>query len=242
MPAASGSSTKKGPSLKLLTTKLKEIQSTSNNIWRFVENFKENTTASQVNVRLVNLDDLWEKFNDKLIELKSHDDYVDENDGYEKEKQEFSYRYYEAKSFLIDKARERQEPPVMEQSVRNGDMSMQASFDHVRLPQIKLQTFSGDIEQWLSFRDLFTSLIQFKADLPEVEKFHYLKGCLQGEPKSLIDPLQITRANYQIAWDLLSKRYNNNKLLKKKQVQSLVQLTQAHEGIRQRATYSLGRI
>ncbi|XP_055542996.1 uncharacterized protein LOC129728573 [Wyeomyia smithii] len=96
--------------------------------------------------------------------------------------------------------------------------------DHVRLPQIKLQSFNGDIDEWLSFRDLFTSLIHWKEDLPEVEKFHYLKGCLQGEPKSLIDPLQITRANYQVAWELLLKRYNKCKQLRKRQVQALFSL------------------
>ncbi|XP_055591276.1 uncharacterized protein LOC129743315 [Uranotaenia lowii] len=68
------------------------------------------------------------------------------------------------------------------------------------------------------------SLIHWKTDLPEVEKFHYLKGCLQGEPKALIDPIKITKTNYQIAWDLLLKRYNNSKLLRKRQVQGLFQL------------------
>lgn len=124
----------------------------------------------------------------------------------------------------MDKAKELQEPVALDHSTRQGDTSIQGTLDHVRLPQIKLQSFNGDVDQWLSFRDLFTSLIHWKAELPEVEKFHYLKGCLQGEPKSLIDPLKITRANYQIAWDMLLKRYNNSKLLKKRQVQSLFKL------------------
>lgn len=40
----------------------------------------------------------------------------------------------------------------------------------------------------------------------------------------LIDSLQITTANYQVVWGILVKRYNNSKLLKKRQIQSLLRL------------------
>ncbi|XP_058827841.1 uncharacterized protein LOC131687764 [Topomyia yanbarensis] len=202
MPPTASSAAKKGASLKTLTTRLKGVQSSFNDIWQF----------------------LWERFGDILVEIKCHDDFPADGDGYEKERKEFSDYYYRAKSFLVDRVKERQEHSVLEQSIRVGETSMHGTLDHVRLPQIKLQTFNGDIDEWLSFRDLFTSLIHWKSDLPEVEKFHYLKGCLQGEPKSLIDPLQITKANYPIAWEMLLKRYNNSKLLRKRQVESLFKL------------------
>ncbi|XP_058839042.1 uncharacterized protein LOC131694586 [Topomyia yanbarensis] len=224
MAPAASSAAKKGSSLKLLTTKLKDVQSSFNDIWQFVENFTEEATITEAEIRLQKLDELWERFGDILVEIKSHDDYPADGDGYEKERKEFSDYYYRAKSFLLDRVKERQEHSSLEQSIRVGDTTMQGTLDHVRLPQIKLQSFNGDIDEWLSFRDLFTSLIHWKSDLPEVEKFHYLKGCLQGEPKSLIDPLQITKANYLIAWDMLLKRYNNSKLLKKRQVESLFKL------------------
>ncbi|XP_058816019.1 uncharacterized protein LOC131679327 [Topomyia yanbarensis] len=224
MPAAGTTTSKKPPSMRALTARMKEIQLSFNDIWRFVQVFKESHTATDVDVRLCKLDELWEGFSETLVEIFSHDDYNAEGNSWEKERMEFSDRYYEVKSFLMDKAKELQEPNLLEQSLRAGDSSMRGGIDHVRLPQIKLQTFNGDIDEWLSFRDLFTSLIHWKPDLPEVEKFHYLKGCLQGEPKSLIDPLQITKANYQVAWDLLLKRYNNSKQLKKRQVQALFNL------------------
>ncbi|XP_058816896.1 uncharacterized protein LOC131680194 [Topomyia yanbarensis] len=203
MPAAGTTTSKKPPSMRV---------------------FKESHTATDVDVRLCKLDELWEGFSETLVEIFSHDDYNAEGNSWEKERMEFSDRYYEVKSFLMDKAKELQEPNLLEQSLRAGDSSMRGGIDHVRLPQIKLQTFNGDIDEWLSFRDLFTSFIHWKPDLPEVEKFHYLKGCLQGEPKRLIDPLQITKANYQVAWDLLLKRYNNSKQLKKRQVQAFFNL------------------
>ncbi|XP_062542201.1 uncharacterized protein LOC134210189 [Armigeres subalbatus] len=187
MPPA-GSSAKK-PSLKQLIARLMESQSLLQDIWEFIENFKEDTKLSQVEVRLEKLENIWDKFSETLVEIKSHDDYK-EDETYDKERREFNNRFYEAKSFLVDQAKERKEPLLLDQSVRTHDTSVQGALDNVRLPQIKLQSFNGDIDEWLSFRDLFTSLIHWKPDLPEVEKFHYLKGCLQAEPQSMIDLLQ----------------------------------------------------
>ncbi|XP_062699574.1 uncharacterized protein LOC134284609 [Aedes albopictus] len=214
--------TRKGASLRQLQMQLEDVTLSFDDIASFIQKFNDQTTASQVEVRLEKIDTLWEKFSDALVELKSHEDFEDEEKCFEKLRVKISERYYEGKSFLKDKVKELHEPSDLEQSVR--EPSMLGVLDHVRLPQIKLQTFSGEIDEWLSFRDLFTSLIHWRTDLPEVEKFHYLKGCLQGEPKSMVDSLKITKANYQIAWDTLCKRYNNNKLLKKKQVQALFKL------------------
>lgn len=166
-----------------------------------------------------------------MIEIKAHDDFIDEEKTYDVERQQFSDRYYRAKAFLIDKSKQRQPPSVADGSTRANGFSVHG-YDRVRLPKINLQIFDGDIDDWLSFRDLFTSLIHSNTDLPEVEKLHYLKGCLQGEPKSLIDPLKITKTNYQIAWDMLMQRYNNSKQLRKRQIQSIFMLpTLANETV-----------
>ncbi|XP_055604946.1 uncharacterized protein LOC129753177 [Uranotaenia lowii] len=191
----------KSSSLKTLRVKLSETITDFEDIRKFISIIGETTTCSQVKVRLERLDDLWERFSDTIIEVKTHEDFVAEDFNFSKERQDVSDLYYEAKAVLMDKLKELQEPFVD-------------------------STFSGNIDEWMSFRDLYTSLIHWKTDLPDVEKFHYLKGCLQGEPKSLVDSLQITRANYQVAWDLLVKRYNNSKLLKKKQIPALFRLPQ----------------
>ncbi|XP_055601535.1 uncharacterized protein LOC129750595 [Uranotaenia lowii] len=214
---------KAAPTLRYWVVKLKEIQSSFGDIWEFVETFQEDVSPTQISVRLNAIDDLWERFGDVLIEIKSHEEFSAGDEIYDKERKEFSDRYYHAKSFLIEKAKERQEAAEINQTVRSESGHM-ANVDHVRLPQIKLQSFDGNIDEWLGFRDLYLSLIHWKQELPEVEKFHYLKGCLQGEPKALIDPLQITRTNYAVAWEMLLKRYNNSKQLKKRQVQSLFKL------------------
>ncbi|XP_055589375.1 uncharacterized protein LOC129741652 [Uranotaenia lowii] len=212
------------PSLKVLRVKLKEIQTSFSDIWMFVDGYREDSTQGQIEVRLGKIDDLWENFCDTLIQIKAHDDFKETDDLFDKERQDLSNQYYFCKAFLVDRAREFAVPDSINHSARLNESSGHSGMDHVRLPQIKLQTFNGDIEDWLGFRDLFTSLIHCKPDLCEVEKFHYLKGCLEGEPKTLIDSLQITQANYTIAWNILLKRYNNSKQLKKRQIQALFSL------------------
>ncbi|XP_065091455.1 uncharacterized protein LOC135712392 [Ochlerotatus camptorhynchus] len=214
----------KAPSMRALTARLKQIQLSFNDIYRFTQTFSESNNFTEVEVRIGKLDELWESYSETMVEIFSHDDYNAEKTSLEKERIEFSDRYYGVKSFLMDKIKELQKPQALEQSIRAGEGSTSATIDHVRLPQIKLHTFNGNIDEWLSFRDLFMSLIHWKAELPEVEKLHYLKGCLQGEAKALIEPLSITAANYQVAWDMLLKRYNNSKQLRKRQVQALFKL------------------
>ncbi|XP_050518911.1 uncharacterized protein LOC126893015 [Diabrotica virgifera virgifera] len=56
---------------------------------------------------------------------------------------------------------------------------------------------------------LYNSIVHNNASLGNVEKFKYLKGCLDGTPLSLIRNLPITNDNYQVAYDLIVKRYTN---------------------------------
>lgn len=54
------------------------------------------------------------------------------------------------------------------------------------LPRIQLPQFTGRYEEWPAFRDLFESLICKESALGKVEKLHYLKTSLRGEPEALI--------------------------------------------------------
>lgn len=194
-----------------------------NDIQHFVSKYRADTSAVQIQVRLSKVDELWKMFSDTLVEIMSHEDYVADEEKYAKERQQFSAQYYNIKAFLLEKLEQIQRA-AMDHSTNVHDSSTLNISEHVRLPQIKLQTFKGDIDEWISFRDLFISLIHSRTDLPDVEKLHYLKGCLMGEPKGLIDPLAITAANYNVAWNLITKRYDNSKQLRKRQVQALLNM------------------
>lgn len=83
----------------------------------------------------------------------------------------------------------------------------------VRLPRIEIPKFHGSYEQWPTFKDLFTSLVDQNKTLTKVQKLHYLKTSLVGEPEVLLKHIQVTEQNYDQAWELLQSRYGNKKVI-----------------------------
>ena len=46
-----------------------------------------------------------------------------------------------------------------------------------------------------------------------VQKFHYLRASFKNEMKNLISNLKITNDNFLVAWQLVTQRYNNKRLI-----------------------------
>lgn len=61
-----------------------------------------------------------------------------------------------------------------------------------RLPAIKIEPFSGDYTKRMAFKSIFTSLIHSRADVPPIEKFHYLLSFLTGEAARVINHYALT--------------------------------------------------
>lgn len=78
-----------------------------------------------------------------------------------------------------------------------------------KIPDLKIPTFHGDFSQWSSFYDIFNTLIIKNPSLSNVQRLMHLKGCLTGEPLNLINNLQLTNTNFDIAIKTLTDRYEN---------------------------------
>jgi diphosphomevalonate decarboxylase len=62
------------------------------------------------------------------------------------------------------------------------------------------------------------------ATLSNVQKFHYLIASLQNEAKDLISNLHITNENFIVAWQLITQRYDNKRLIAIMHAQQLCHL------------------
>ncbi|XP_062540757.1 uncharacterized protein LOC134208827 [Armigeres subalbatus] len=93
---------------------------------------------------------------------------------------------------------------------------------NVRLPEIKIPVFCGKIDDWVSFRDLFVSLIHSNQQLTAVQKMHYLRASLTDEAARVISALDISADDYQVAWNLLKDRYENPNMLIKRHMSALL--------------------
>ncbi|XP_058827829.1 uncharacterized protein LOC131687754 [Topomyia yanbarensis] len=94
----------------------------------------------------------------------------------------------------------------------------------LKLPTITLPEFNGDFKEWLAFHDTFLALIHLNQDVPEIQKFHYLKSAVTGEAAQIIESFAISATNYSLAWQALVGRYANEYLLKKRHLQAMLEI------------------
>ena len=99
-------------------------------------------------------------------------------------------------------------------NARKMDCSVQvARASTVPLPPIALPQFGGGSDQWLNFRDTFISMIHNNESLDDIRKFHYLKSSLIGTAANIIKDIPCAAASYEIAFEMICERYNNEEVL-----------------------------
>ncbi|XP_029165665.1 uncharacterized protein LOC114936590 [Nylanderia fulva] len=97
----------------------------------------------------------------------------------------------------------------------------------VQLPRVPVPRFSGAFGEWRSYHDLFELLVRSNVALSAVQKMHYLKQGLSGEPERLIRNFGVTSENFESAWQKLCDRYNNKRLLVTAHLSALVDIASA---------------
>ncbi|XP_055614787.1 uncharacterized protein LOC129761112 [Toxorhynchites rutilus septentrionalis] len=171
---------------------------------------------AQVSIRIQHLDALWREFEETQDEIELLED---EEDDFTQERQDFQALYYELKASLQSKIPV--QPPVPPPTPVSTSSAVQIS-SNVRLPEINLKEFSGNLDDWISFRDLYVSLIHSSMQLTAVQKMLYLRATLSGEAARIISSLEISANNYLVAWKLLKDRFENPNLLVKRYVSGLL--------------------
>jgi hypothetical protein len=82
-----------------------------------------------------------------------------------------------------------------------------------KLDKIGIPEFSGKFTDWESFHDIFLVAVHNNPTVAGGEKLMRLKKALTGEAAAIVSSFTSTAANYQQAWDLLCKRYENKREL-----------------------------
>ncbi|XP_015378415.1 PREDICTED: uncharacterized protein LOC107172635 [Diuraphis noxia] len=88
---------------------------------------------------------------------------------------------------------------------RISDASQCLTFS--RLPEIPLPKFGGDFHLWPTFRDRFTALVDVRPGLSNIDKLHYLTGCLRGAALDAIRGIPASDDNYKLVWSTLTSRF-----------------------------------
>lgn len=180
----------------------------------FKKSPKDRITKDYVENRLESLDQLWSDFrqghkqllqtaDSKLLKAETYTT----SDVYDETEEQFTnYKCELKKAFSCFRVQ-----PSSSVNVSNDSSNTKSA--QVKLPKITIPTFSGKYTEWITFRDLFVSMIHNNNALDNVQKLQYLKGYLTGEAEQLIRYTPVTDANYHQCWKQLEKRYSNKKYL-----------------------------
>lgn len=93
------------------------------------------------------------------------------------------------------------DPPPTDSRTEQGAIGL-------KIGSIDIPTFSGNLEDWEPFKDLFEHLVHQSKRMSHAVKFYQLRTHLKGAALDTIRGYQVTGHNYEAAWTDLKNRYN----------------------------------
>ncbi|KAF8778407.1 hypothetical protein HNY73_015131 [Argiope bruennichi] len=188
---------------------LKAIQNFSNvckeieRIEEIIKNAVENEGSSDA---LFNV--LKAKFNTYEQKLENSFSNLDVNDSEEKLEKysEFQDVLFEC-AVLLENTKPKNKT---ESQAVCSNAKIQAS---KKLPKLELPHFYGDMENWISFKELFQAMVINNSELSKIDKLQYLFASTKVNAAKLIRGFTIREENLKYCWELLCKRFENKSQL-----------------------------
>ncbi|XP_024872555.1 uncharacterized protein LOC112455085 [Temnothorax curvispinosus] len=170
-----------------------------------------------------------------LKDFSQIQDQIDEQDGVsgdeqQKERGDFedghlktesSLRLLQARTRAAQQATAAAAPSNAAQRSQSSNTPTTAS---VKLPEIKLTPFDGEWENWLTFKNIFTELIQNNVRLNDTQRFYYLQSYVSAGSARQYVELPLTAENYAVAWQQLTQHYDNEARIIKKHIKNFYDL------------------
>ncbi|XP_062538173.1 uncharacterized protein LOC134206469 [Armigeres subalbatus] len=234
------------PDLRTLNKREHQLRKSLEGIQQFVAGYQASRDARQVCVRLEALETVYGQFIDIRMQIKLLlEDAVKKGDKQEEEalteandkvRQDFEDNFYALKAdILAFKVVGPNTPPTS--TGQQFDLQAVSQFAKVKLPEIKLPSFSGKLHDWVPYRDSFRSLIHGNSLLSDVDRFTYLRSSLSGDALQEVSSIDLSAANYTVAWKALESRYENKKLIVKAHLDALFAVDslkkETYEGLNQ---------
>lgn len=151
--------------------------------------------------KTIQIKDLWESITKTTNEMMNYDNYTKD------EHQELT-RIQDTYDDAIIQIEEKRAASTTNRSIK--------------LPPLNIPPFNGNHLEWKSFHDLFEQTIAKDHDISNSEKLQFLKTLVMDEASQMISHLQTTEENFDTAWTLLQKRYNNERRLVETYVKELL--------------------
>ncbi|XP_028159300.1 uncharacterized protein LOC114352054 [Ostrinia furnacalis] len=197
---------------KLVKSQVSVYDNISKLLLNYKKTGKERLTKGFVEARMEMADKYWDKFEQQHNTLLSAEpEYQQKSEYFTKDIYEQCFdNYLDLKTRMKEKLNSFECTQPSSVAVNNSTTE-QSLCPNMKLPPIQFSTFSGDYRDWLSFRDVFKSLVHDNTSLSNVNKCQYLKSSLRGEAENLVKQIAVSEVNYEIMWEMLNNRYNNKR-------------------------------
>lgn len=175
-------------------------------------------SITELQLRLTKIEEIWDGFDQLQTELEE----LDPSQASSRESFEDNYFSVVAKARIIIDSVAQPSPTSNNSSQSNPQPTLPNITPS--LPVINVPIFAGSYEGWISFFQIYESVIHNRTDLSKIQKFYYLKSYLKGDASQLLHSLELTDDNYDVAINLLKERYENKKMLIHNHMKNIVDL------------------
>ena len=110
----------------------------------------------------------------------------------------------------------------------NSKASSTVTTSHIKLPDLKLVDFDGNVAHWTKFYNTFQSLVGKRTDIDGVTKFAYLNQCLKGKAKEVISGFVGGEVDYSLAIQALEEYFADPRKLERTLIRNLLDLKSPH--------------
>lgn len=180
----------------------------------FASSFQTTDNVNQLKVRKTYLEQAYQEYDEIQTEIELVDASA------ETDRLDTETKYFEALTMMETKIAMMTPSPsttgstTTSQANSNSQCSNHNQTIKLNLPTLNLKSFTGSYKEWLSFENSFKSIIDDENNqLNDCQRFQYLKSYLSGEAARAIESLTVSAENYKVAWDILTKRFCNKRLI-----------------------------
>lgn len=194
----------------------------------FVENFDSDTAnLFELQHRSNNLSYKYNNLEESIIELST----LEKNAFSAEEKTAIDNRYFlvfgNSQKIIAD-MQQRANSTLLETTLNQSHI-LNDSMSNVKFPAKSIPTFSGNYEEFVSFKNRFTSMIESKKNLSNLDKFDYLCSALKGDAKNKLSTIA-TESAYEESWSNLERAYGSKRILTSHHLNKLLNLPKIEKG------------
>lgn len=214
--------------VKFLKLKIEKFKDQLTAFETFVTNFDKDTlNVFELQHRSNNLSFNFNNLDDVIIELIS----LEKDSFPAADRNAIENKYFSsfAEAQKIIKGAEQRANSTHFESTLNQSNFFNESISNVKFPTKSIPVFSGNYEDFVSFKNRFKSMIDSKKNLSNLDKFDYLCSALQNEAKRKLVAIASETA-YEESWKNLEKAYGSKRILTSHHLNKFLSLPKVEKG------------